>query len=89
MSEELAKDNNKLDINQDGYKSQLDKKEDDCNENKEENEKNAEEEKNDNDLTKLLDIEEFLDIYGISMLEYEKQMFLDIMYSDALVVCAK
>ncbi|XP_037032816.1 DNA repair endonuclease XPF [Bradysia coprophila] len=33
--------------------------------------------------------EEFLDKSGVYMLPYQKQIFLDLVYSDALVVCAK
>lgn len=33
--------------------------------------------------------EEFLDKSGVYMLPFQKQIFLDLVYSDALVVCAK
>lgn len=40
-------------------------------------------------MTELLDAEEFINQKGVRMLEYEKQMFLDMLYSDALCVCAR
>lgn len=43
----------------------------------------------DNELANLVDAEEFIAEKGVRMLEYEKQMFLDVLHSDALVVCAK
>lgn len=46
-----------------------------------------------NDLEKKMceavGAEEFLDKSGVPMLPYQKQIFLDLVYSDALVVCAK
>lgn len=33
--------------------------------------------------------EEFLEYKGIDMLEYEKQIFLDLVNADGLVVCGK
>lgn len=41
------------------------------------------------ELANLVDAEEFIAQKGVRMLEYEKQMFLDVLHSDALVVCAK
>lgn len=46
-------------------------------------------EEEDRELAQLVDAEEFISQKGIRMLEYEKQMFLDVLHSDALVVCAK
>lgn len=43
----------------------------------------------DQELANLVDAEEFIAEKGVGMLEYEKQMFLDVLHSDALVVCAK
>lgn len=43
----------------------------------------------DQELANLVDAEEFIAEKGVRMLEYEKQMFLDVLHSDALVVCAK
>lgn len=43
----------------------------------------------DKELANLVDAEEFIAENGVRMLEYEKQMFLDVLHSDALVVCAK
>lgn len=43
----------------------------------------------DQELANLVDAEEFIAQKGVRMLEYEKQMFLDVLHSDALVVCAK
>ncbi|XP_053694518.1 DNA repair endonuclease XPF [Sabethes cyaneus] len=40
-------------------------------------------------LEDLVNAEEFLAAHGIAMLEYERQMFFDLLHSDALVVCAK
>ncbi|XP_055603045.1 DNA repair endonuclease XPF [Uranotaenia lowii] len=40
-------------------------------------------------LGELVDAEEFLASQGVSMLEYERQMFFDLIHSDGLVVCAK
>lgn len=40
-------------------------------------------------LGELVDAEEFLASEGVSMLEYERQMFFDLLHSDGLVVCAK
>uniref|UniRef100_A0A182UDU8 DNA repair endonuclease XPF n=1 Tax=Anopheles melas TaxID=34690 RepID=A0A182UDU8_9DIPT len=51
--------------------------------------KAAEEAKDDKTLTQLVDAEEFLATEGVPLLEYEKQMFLDLLHTDALVVCAK
>lgn len=34
-------------------------------------------------------IEEMLTESGVGMLEYEKQMFLDMLHAEGLVVCAK
>ncbi|XP_053670214.1 DNA repair endonuclease XPF [Anopheles nili] len=45
--------------------------------------------KEDTALTQLVDAEEFLASEGVALLEYEKQMFFDLLHSDALVVCAK
>lgn len=33
--------------------------------------------------------ENFIENHAVKMLEYEKQMFLDALHSDALIVCAK
>lgn len=49
----------------------------------------TEELKEDHALGELVDAEEFLASEGVSMLEYERQMFFDLLHSDALVVCAK
>lgn len=50
-------------------------------------------EENELDLEKrmceVVGAEEFLDKHGVYMLPYQKQIFLDLVYSDALVVCAK
>uniref|UniRef100_A0A182P284 DNA repair endonuclease XPF n=1 Tax=Anopheles epiroticus TaxID=199890 RepID=A0A182P284_9DIPT len=51
--------------------------------------KAAEEANEDRTLTQLVDAEEFLATEGVPLLEYEKQMFLDLLHTDALVVCAK
>lgn len=51
--------------------------------------KQNEELKEDHALGELVDAEEFLAAEGVSMLEYERQMFFDLLHSDALVVCAK
>uniref|UniRef100_A0A182QSS3 DNA repair endonuclease XPF n=1 Tax=Anopheles farauti TaxID=69004 RepID=A0A182QSS3_9DIPT len=40
-------------------------------------------------LTEQVDAEEFLASEGVPLLEYEKQMFFDLLHTDALVVCAK
>ncbi|XP_035780009.1 DNA repair endonuclease XPF-like [Anopheles albimanus] len=45
--------------------------------------------KEDRILTQQVDAEEFLASEGIALLEYEKQMFFDLLHTDALVVCAK
>ncbi|XP_055640284.1 DNA repair endonuclease XPF [Toxorhynchites rutilus septentrionalis] len=45
--------------------------------------------KREQELSELVDAEEFLASQGIPMLEYERQMFLDLLHSDGLVVCAK
>ncbi|XP_058821611.1 DNA repair endonuclease XPF [Topomyia yanbarensis] len=45
--------------------------------------------KDDEALGELVDAEEFLASHGVAMLEYERQMFFDLMHSDGLVVCAK
>lgn len=54
---------------------------------------NKDEEHTEDDLEKkmceVVGAEEFLDKSGVYMLPYEKQIFLDLVYSDALVVCAK
>uniref|UniRef100_A0AAG5CVB2 DNA repair endonuclease XPF n=1 Tax=Anopheles atroparvus TaxID=41427 RepID=A0AAG5CVB2_ANOAO len=49
----------------------------------------GEEVKEDATLTQVVDAEEFLASEGVPLLEYEKQMFLDLLHTDALVVCAK
>lgn len=40
-------------------------------------------------LSELVNAEEFLASQGFSMLEFERQMFFDLLHSDGLVVCAK
>lgn len=40
-------------------------------------------------MCEVVGAEEFLDKDGVYMLPYQKQIFLDLVYSDALVVCAK
>ncbi|XP_058116303.1 DNA repair endonuclease XPF isoform X2 [Anopheles coustani] len=61
-----------------------------CSADQAENEANkAEAGKEDATLTQLVDAEEFLATEGVPLLEYEKQMFLDLLLTDALVVCAK
>lgn len=54
---------------------------------------NNDDEENELDLEKkmceVVGTEEFLDANGVYMLPYQKQIFLDLVYSDALVVCAK
>lgn len=40
-------------------------------------------------MCEVVGAEEYLDKSGVSMLPYQKQIFLDLVYSDALVVCAK
>ncbi|KAJ6645403.1 DNA repair endonuclease XPF [Pseudolycoriella hygida] len=40
-------------------------------------------------MCEVVGAEEFLDKSGVYMLPYQKQIFLDLVYSDALVVCAK
>lgn len=54
---------------------------------------NKDEEIADLDLEKkmceVVGAEEFLDKDGVYMLPFQKQIFLDLVYSDALVVCAK
>lgn len=45
--------------------------------------------KDDNDMVNAATAEEFLDKRGVPMLPYQKQMFLDMIYSDGLLVCAK
>uniref|UniRef100_A0A182T1M7 DNA repair endonuclease XPF n=1 Tax=Anopheles maculatus TaxID=74869 RepID=A0A182T1M7_9DIPT len=49
----------------------------------------AQEAKEDEALTQLVNAEEFLASEGVPLLEYEKQMFFDLLHTDALVVCAK
>lgn len=51
--------------------------------------KKNETQKEDSALGELVDAEEFLASEGVSMLEYERQMFFDLLHSDGLVVCAK
>uniref|UniRef100_A0A182K9T2 DNA repair endonuclease XPF n=1 Tax=Anopheles christyi TaxID=43041 RepID=A0A182K9T2_9DIPT len=51
--------------------------------------KAAQEANEDRNLTQLVDAEEFLATEGVPLLDYEKQMFLDLLHTDALVVCAK
>ncbi|XP_049301465.1 DNA repair endonuclease XPF [Anopheles funestus] len=55
----------------------------------EQEEKAAQETKEDDALTQLVNAEEFLASEGVPLLEYEKQMFFDLLHTDALVVCAK
>lgn len=54
---------------------------------------NNQDEENELDFEKkmceVVGAEEFLDKSGVYMLPYQKQIFLDLVYSDALVVCAK
>ncbi|XP_055541301.1 DNA repair endonuclease XPF [Wyeomyia smithii] len=40
-------------------------------------------------LGELMNAEEFLAVHSIAMLEYERQMFFDLLHADGLVVCAK
>ncbi|XP_062565744.1 DNA repair endonuclease XPF [Armigeres subalbatus] len=40
-------------------------------------------------LGELVDAEEFLASEGAPMLEYERQMFFDLLHSDGLMICAK
>uniref|UniRef100_A0A336MFC1 DNA repair endonuclease XPF n=1 Tax=Culicoides sonorensis TaxID=179676 RepID=A0A336MFC1_CULSO len=47
------------------------------------------EDPDDRELADLMDAEEFIAQSNVRMLEFEKQMFLDVLHSDALVVCAK
>uniref|UniRef100_A0A182Y440 DNA repair endonuclease XPF n=1 Tax=Anopheles stephensi TaxID=30069 RepID=A0A182Y440_ANOST len=49
----------------------------------------AKEAKEDEALTQLVNAEEFLASEGVPLLEYERQMFFDLLHADALVVCAK
>ena len=42
-----------------------------------------------NYLSEAVSAEEFLEKKGFGMLPYQKQMFLDMIYSDGLLVCAK
>lgn len=49
----------------------------------------TQEESDDQALGELVDAEEFLASHGVSMLEYERQMFFDVLHSDGLTVCAK
>jgi DNA excision repair protein ERCC-4 len=46
-------------------------------------------EKEDHDMGELVDAEEYLERNASSLMEYEKQMFLDTLHADGLVVCAK
>ncbi|XP_053658492.1 DNA repair endonuclease XPF [Anopheles marshallii] len=55
----------------------------------EQDEKAAQEAKEDEALTELVNAEEFLASEGVPLLDYEKQMFFDLLHTDALVVCAK
>lgn len=44
------------------------------------------------DLTEINQLEEILANAGsekVQMLEYERQMFMDMVYNDSLVICAK
>lgn len=43
----------------------------------------------DKELASLLDAEEYIQKHGERMNEYEKQMFIDMLYSDGIVVCGK
>lgn len=43
----------------------------------------------DKEMNDALDADNFIQNYAVKMLEYEKQMFLDALHSDALIVCAK
>lgn len=43
----------------------------------------------DKELEEAADAEAFIQNHAIKMVEYEKQMFLDALHSDALIVCAK
>jgi hypothetical protein len=45
--------------------------------------------KDDPNPSELIDIDEYIEKNAGSLLEYEKQMFLDTLHSDALVVSAK
>jgi hypothetical protein len=49
----------------------------------------AEGQKDVQEPSEQIDIEEYMEKNAGSLLEYEKQMFLDTLHSDALVVCAK
>jgi hypothetical protein len=53
--------------------------------------KNQEDLDDDVDLNEIDRLEEILSKAGnqIQMLEFERQMFLDCVYNDALVICAK
>lgn len=50
---------------------------------------NEEENELERKMCEVVGAEEFLDNSGVYMLPYQKQIFLDLVYSDALVVCAK
>lgn len=50
---------------------------------------NDEENELEKKMCEVVGAEEFLDKSGVYMLPYQKQIFLDLVYSDALVVCAK
>lgn len=43
----------------------------------------------DRELADLMTAEEYIEKNGQTMLEFEKQMFKDLCYSDGLVVCGK
>lgn len=51
--------------------------------------KDGEEDELERKMCEAVGAEEFLDKSGVYMLPFQKQIFLDLVYSDALVVCAK
>lgn len=49
----------------------------------------AKEKQEDEDLANIVTAEEYLMRKDVVLLDYEKQMFLDMVHADALMVCAK
>ena len=43
----------------------------------------------DSELSDLMSAEEYLDANDVEMLEYEKQMYMDLVHTDGLVIMAK
>ena len=41
------------------------------------------------DMHDLIQVDELLDKSDSKLLDYERQMFLDLIYNDALVICGK